>query len=376
LRVTRIEPEPKKKPTAVAFRAAEFLAFNQQLAQLTSRGLPIERSLRLMAGEIRSRRQARAIRQIADDLEAGKPLSQAFGDHRGGFPPLYGRLLDAGVRTNNLSAMLLNLGRHVELLQRLRGAMWRAASYPLMVLTALLLVLGFIWIYIIPRLLSLAGPLILYKRGRWGFLTTNGPVTGTVLDTFLPIAWWISSSIMTLIGIVLLSVVFFSIVARLSFGRRLLERLVIPIPLVGPVVRWNLLARWCDALHLGVQAGLDLPAALALASDAVDSAALRSDTRRMIDAVSAGQSLDSLIESTRMLPPVVPASLQLGAEQNDLPATTAMLAKMYQEQSEVRLGVLPQVLSPLLLILTAVCIGLAIASALLPMVLVLRTLMR
>jgi type II secretory pathway component PulF len=356
---------------AVAFRAADFLAFNQQLAQLTSRGLPIERSLRLMAGEIRSRRQARAIRQIADDLEAGKPLSQAFGDHRGGFPPLYGRLLDAGVRTNNLSAMLLNLGRHVELLQRLRGAMWRAASYPLMVLTALLLVLGFIWIYIIPRLMSLAGP----QFDRY-LLVQNSPGTSTILDTFLPLAWWVSASIMMLIGIVLLSVVFFSMLGRLSFGRRLLERLVIPIPLVGPVVRWNLLARWCDALHLGVQAGLDLPAALALASEAVDSGALRSDTRRMIDAVAAGQSLDSLIESTRMLPPVVPASLQLGAEQNDLPATTAMLAKMYQEQSEVRLGVLPQVLSPLLLILTAVCIGLAIASALLPMVLVLRTLMR
>jgi type II secretory pathway component PulF len=72
-------------------------------------------------------------------------------------------------------------------------------------------------------------------------------------------------------------------------------------------------------------------------------------------------------KETRALPMVVPTALQLGAEQHDLPATAGMLAKMYQEQAELRLLVFPQVLSPILMILTAFCIILALVALVLPL---------
>jgi type II secretory pathway component PulF len=140
--------------------------------------------------------------------------------------------------------------------------------------------------------------------------------------------------------------------------------------LVGPILRWNLLARWCDALRLGVEAGLDLPAALSLAHSAIDSPRLQADGKILMDSVAAGKPIDS--QATQFLPPLVPAALQLGIEQNDLAATTAMLAKMYQEQAEIRLSVLPQVLAPLLLFFTAMSVGLAVLVVILPLAAMLR----
>lgn len=364
LRVTGIEPSEKKTARAT-LRGADFLAFNQQLAQLAGAGLPVERSLRLLAREMHGR-PARAVDEIAEELEKGTPLDAAFERHAKLFPPLYGMLIRAGIQSNNLPGMLLNLGRHVEMIQRLRAALWRAATYPLSVLAALLAVMTFVWIYVIPRF----APLLIVPKMQ--YYSWQHPPEVTTYDWVIPIASGISLALIISIGLFLLTVLFFVVLARTPMGRRLVERLVFPLPLIGPILRCNLLARWCDALRLGVAAGLDLPAALALAAGAIESRGLKADSQILIDAVAAGKPMDA--RPTRLLPPLAPATLQLGAEQNDLPATTAMLAKMYQEQAEIRLSVLPQVLSPMLLMLTAGCVGLAILAVVLPLVGVLRSL--
>jgi type II secretory pathway component PulF len=366
LRITGIAPA--QPPTARAtLRGADFLAFNQQLAQLTAGGLPIERSLRLLALEMRGR-PARAVNEIAAELEKGTPLEAAFAGHAALFPPLYGLLIKAGIESNNLPAMLLNLGRHVEMIQRLRAAIWRAATYPLSVLAALLIVMTFVWTYLIPQFKPLTTvPEVPYYYYR-ATLTTSPPS----LDWVIPVTSTLSFALISFVACILLAVLLLLILARLPAGRRLVEPLVLPLPLIGPILRWNLLARWCDALRLGVEAGLDLPAALSLAGNAIDSPRLRADSKLLMDSVAGGQPMD--LRPTRLLPPLVPAALQLGAEQNDLPAATAMLARMYQEQAEIRLSVLPQVLSPLLLMLTATCVALAVVAVVLPLFAVLRLL--
>jgi type II secretory pathway component PulF len=311
-----------------------------------------------MASEMR-KPQARAVEQIAAELEKGTPIGEAFASHKNMFPPLYGMLLDAGVRTNNLPGMLLNIGRHVETIQRLRAALWRAASYPLMVLIALALLLSFFWFYLMPEFVTLTTMPPDWNLGP----QPNAWVAVAVND--------LSGAMLVLVWIVLILVLGTMLVSRSAWGRRTLQPLVNSVPLIGPILRWNLLARWCDALYLGIEAGLDLPAALVLAGGSIDSRSLNEASRRMSEAVSAGRDMDGETLPRLMLP-LIPAALQLAARQNDLPAAAANLAAMYRDQAEVRLSVLPQILSPILLMFIAVGVGLAIASMLLPLVMWLR----
>ncbi len=78
-------------------------------------------------------------------------MAEAFGRHASRFPPLYGKLVDAGVQAGNLPAMLFNLGHHLELVGRLRQTLWRALAYPAVVLGAILVVLLFITQQILPQ---------------------------------------------------------------------------------------------------------------------------------------------------------------------------------------------------------------------------------
>src|SRR5262249_32173436 len=137
--------------------ADDFILFNQQLAHLTQAGLPVERGLRLIAADMQSGRLASAASAVASDLERGVPLRDAFDRHPNQFPSLYARLIDAGVQTGNLPGMLFSLGRHLELVNRVRFAIWSVFAYPLIALVALSLIILFVATRILPQMDGMYG---------------------------------------------------------------------------------------------------------------------------------------------------------------------------------------------------------------------------
>src|SRR5439155_7333432 len=150
LRVLHIEPV-KPLPRVRPLRAEDFASFNLQLAHLTAAGLPVEHGLRLIAQDMRRGRLKETINQLAGEMERGTPFDQAFEKFNDRFPPLYSRLVAAGIKSGDLPGVLLNLGRHIDLVARLRAAMWRAASYPMMILGGLAVVMIFLGIVVIPQ---------------------------------------------------------------------------------------------------------------------------------------------------------------------------------------------------------------------------------
>jgi type IV pilus assembly protein PilC len=174
-----------------------------------------------------------------------------------------------------------------------------------------------------------------------------------------------------LLGIALLVVliaILWQVAKATGHDRAVVDLFVVPMPLIGPVIRRNMIARWCDATRLGVEAGLDLPRAIELAGDAVASPRLKRDSDEVIGAINSGKTPDAVIGSTRLLPATVTAAMTLGQQNNDLPRTLATLSEMYQQQAETRLNLVPGVLTPLLIVLMAVLIGMVILGLFLPFI--------
>jgi type IV pilus assembly protein PilC len=348
-----LEVSPARRPVKLrALRGDEFIAFNQQLARLTQAGLPVEQGLRLIAKDVRSGRLASTINALAGELESGVPLPEAFEKHRHQFPPLYGRLIDAGVRANNLPAMLLNLGRHAQLIQRMRAMMWEALSYPAMVLAATTLLISFLGLFVLPRFE------LIFKD----FGTRLPMITQVVLNIAnnMPI-------ILATIGAAVLLVVLATMIIRFSgLAPAAHDAILLHVPLLGPVLERNLVARWCDAMATAVSSGLDLPAAIALSGDAVRSPKLKRDGDALIRRMEAAQSLDGA--ELRILPATIPAVLELSAAGKDLPGALETLGLMYQQQAELRLVAIPAILTPLLFILIGLVIGLVTLAMFAPII--------
>jgi type II secretory pathway component PulF len=126
----------------------------------------------------------------------------------------------------------------------------------------------------------------------------------------------------------------------------------------------GLLARWIDALRLGIDAGLDLPRAVALAGDATGSPRLADEGRQMADALVSGRPA----AGGGLLPQTIPAAIELAGRAGDLQSTLATLTRMYQQQAEHRIRLVPVIVAPVALFLIAATVMTTIAALAAPLV--------
>jgi len=349
-------------PLTRPLRGDDFLTFNQQLAHLTSAGLPMEQGLRLIAQDLRRGKVAATVRQIADDLEKGESLGDAFGRHAASFPPAYGRLIDAGIRSNNLSGMLLSLGQHLQTVARLRAALWRALSYPVMVFVALCFVVAFIGIYVLPK----------FENIFRDFGTKLPMVTQILLDASRGIG------VAAIVAGVLLvaAIVTWLILRRTGRDAALRDAAGLYLPLIGPTLRRSIVSRWCDAVRLGVVGGMDLPRAMRTGADAVGSPRLAREVEQLVSALEGGRPLagdaqDQDVRRFKLIPATVPAAMDLTSRQGGpgvLADVLLTLAQMYQQQARAKVALIPAVLTPLLLAMLTLIIGFVIVGMFAPLV--------
>lgn len=352
-----LELSSTQSPVAIPkpVRGNDLIVFNQHLAQLTQAGLPVEQSLRLIARDMSRGRLAASIEAVAEELDRGTPLAQAFEAHRGQFPSLYGKLVDAGVRASNLPGMLVNLGRHYELIHRLRATLWQTLTYPVIVFMFLMLFAAFASILVLPE----------FERMYRDFGTRLPALTQGILTL-----GHMTPVVLVMIGVLAIGSLVFWFLARLMlFDQWVVENWIVPLPLIGKLLKRNAISRWCDALSMGIDAGLPLPEAAELAGEAVGWASLRRDGREFAQSLTQGVPMQPGVDRRRwMLPVSVRTAITLAHERQNLPGTLRSLAGMYQQLAEMQLSALQAILAPVLMAVIGVIIFFTIAGLLLPMV--------
>jgi type IV pilus assembly protein PilC len=112
---------------------------------------------------------------------------------------------------------------------------------------------------------------------------------------------------------------------------------------------------------------MDLPAAISMADDAIGSEKLKSDGNAIVSAVSAGRPITEA-KPGKILPPMVIAAIDLSAKSNDLPRGLATLSYLYEQQAELRLGLVEVVLTPVMIILIGLMIGALLAAVFAPII--------
>ena len=349
-------PTPK---TAVG--RSEFLLFNQQLASITKAGIPLERGLRELAKDVSTRPMRRLIEDIAGELEAGVSIEEAFEKRQKNFPPLYGRILKAGVETGRLSEMLTSLNRHLELASQTRRIIFEAVSYPLVVLALASVIISGLFLFVIPQFKAILGEMI---EGRLN------PVTTLVLSMTGNVGpFWITVACLVACGFLLAG-----LLSTSAPGRRAKESVFLKVPLLGRVYHSSILSRMAEAMALMVGAGCDMPACLRLAAGSTGSERLISESEMLAGQIERGVNILEAGQFCRMIPRLFLFSIQLGAQRNELQDNLYSLADMYAEQARSGQLRLQTILLPLMLICVGGIIMITILGIFLPMVQVVTSL--
>jgi len=351
---------PEKPRTAIGRN--EFVLFNQQLASITKAGIPLERGLRELARDVHSKSMRRLVDAIAGDLESGVSIEQAFENRQKHFPPLYGRILKAGVETGRLSEMLTSLNRHLEMANQTRRIIFEAISYPAVILTLAAVILTGVFTFIIPQFESVLTEM------------TEGKSLPGLTRAVLSLANNVGPFWLT-VGIIIAAIlVLYGALSTSVAGRRFKESVLLSLPVIGKVYHSSVLSRMAEAMAIMVASGSDMPLCLRLSSGATGSEKLILESETLASQVEQGANILEAGQFCRMIPRLFLYSVQLGTQRNELQDNLYSLGQMYAEQARCGQARLQAVLLPLMIIGVGGFIAMTILAMFLPMIQIITTL--
>ena len=360
LNVSSLE-KAKAAPSKTPIGRNEFLLFNQQLASITKAGIPLERGLRELADDVSSRSMRKLIKDIADELEAGVSIEKAFEKRQRDFPPLYGRILKAGVETGRLSEMLTSLNRHLELAGQTRRIIFEAVTYPAVVLGMGAAIITLVFVLIIPQFKVILQEMI------GGGLPDLTRLFLALADNIIP--FWIGVAFLITAIVVVLG-----LLSASPGGRRFRESILYHIPVMGRVYMNTALGRFSEATAMMVAAGCDMPTCLRLGAGAAGSENLMADSEVLAGQIEQGQDILEAGRLCSTIPRLLLYSVQLGAQRNELQDNLFSLSQMYANQARYGQARLQSVLLPLMIVVVGSVIAMAVVAMILPMVQVLTNL--
>ena len=360
LAVNSIEKARPQKPKAAISRN-EFLLFNQQLATITKAGIPLERGLRELSNDIASKSMRKLIDAIANDLEAGVSIEEAFEKRQKHFPPLYGRILKAGVETGRLSEMLTSLNRHLETSNQTRRIVFEAMAYPAVVLALAAIIITGVFLTIIPQFKDVLSEMM--EGARMNAITT-------LFFNVSENVFYFWAGVAVFIGAIVGS---FVVLSSFPAGRRFKESLFLRVPVFGGLYHSSILGKMAEAMSILVAAGSRLPTVLKLGADATGSEKMVLESDIVAGQIEQGANILEAGQFCKVIPRLFLYSIQLGTQRNELQDNLYSLGQMYSEQARCYQTRLQTVLLPVMLILVGGFLFLTILAIFLPIIQVIST---
>src|SRR5207245_3727346 len=148
--------KPRAKKGIVLFERKKvkskiLMIFTRQLATLIDSGLPLLRSLNVLANQERDKVLKKTINKLADSVQGGNTFSDALALHPRIFNDLYVNMVKAGEVGGVLELVLNRLAEFQEKAAKIKNKVVAAMVYPIIVITMSMAIMGFILVFIVPK---------------------------------------------------------------------------------------------------------------------------------------------------------------------------------------------------------------------------------
>jgi type IV pilus assembly protein PilC len=251
--------------------------FTRQLSILQDAGLPILRSLRILENQSKPGRFKNCLMDVCDEIEAGATLSEAMSKAPKAFNRLYVNMIKAGEAGGALEIILQRLAEFQERSQSLKRKIKGAMIYPIVVISVAVAILTFIMIKIVPSFQKI-----------FDDFGTSLPVMTEVLIMISKAAvsyWFLIPGIP--IGLFL----FIKLLRKFKAGRVGWDMFILKMPIFGPLVEKNILARTTRTLGTLVSSGVPILEALNITRETSGNAQFEYLFGKVTESIREGESI-------------------------------------------------------------------------------------
>jgi type IV pilus assembly protein PilC len=332
--------------------------FARQLSTLQDAGLAILRSLRILEQQQKGGTLKRIIGYVADDIEGGASLSEAMSRYPRCFNRLFVNMIAAGEVGGVLDIILSRLADFMEKAQRLKSKVKGAMVYPLVVMSAALLIVLGLMIFIIPTfaevLLDMSG----------GEATLPG-LTQSLMDIS---DWLIHGGWMVMIISPFVFIAILKLIRRFRAGRYALDTINLKLPVAGTIIYKTSVARWTRTLGTLISAGVPILEALNITRETAGNEVYTSMLGKVHAAIRQGDTFANPLRQSKTVDALVVNMIDVGEETGDMDKMLEKVANNFDEEADVLVSSMMSLLEPIMILVLGVLVGTIVIAMFLPMV--------
>ncbi len=320
----------------------DLMHLSRQLAVFIKAGIPILESIQSLAEES-PKLLKKGLVDMAHLLEGGDTFAQAAAAHPEIFPNFYLEILRSAELTGNLDVVLEQLSDYLERAMEAKRKVVSAVTYPCIVLVLAVVTCVIMVLFVLPKFVvffeSLDAELPLPTRMLLGF------------------SKFMSSNALIIGGVLLVIVVTVAVGLRLEGGRNLRDKLLLRLPILGPVIKISILERFCRILSSMTTSGVSLPEALAVTSAATNNYVFRRGIATAREAMMRGEGLAGPLAATGLFPAAARQMLRVGEDTGTLDDQLETAANYFDRELDYKIKQVTNMLEPAVILFTGLVVG-------------------
>ncbi|MEE8449946.1 MAG: type II secretion system F family protein [Thermodesulfobacteriota bacterium] len=349
--------KPKKKGITIPFLTGwvtikETAIFTRQFATMIEAGLPLVQCLEALGRQQEKRAFQNVLKDVQETVEGGATLSDSMRRHKNVFDDLYVNMVTAGEMAGILDNVLERLATHMEKTIKLRNQVKSAMYYPVTIVAVAVGVVAVLLLKVIPVFAKLFSDFGAKLPAPTLFVIA---ISDLMQNYFLYIV----------AGAIALALLLWQL-SKTKRGRYLLDKLLLSLPIFGPIVRKIAIARFSRTLGTMVQSGVAILDALEICARTSGNLIIEQALLKARTSISQGKTIAEPLEDSGVFPPMVVQMVSVGEATGNLDSMLSKIADFYEDEVDTSVKALTSLLEPVIMIVLGVIIGGLVIAMYLP----------
>ena len=324
-----------------------------QMALMMKSGISLSMSMEVMIDTEKDAKLKQMLEEISSLLYSGVTLSEAMAQFAA-FPEVVINLVQAGEANGRLDMSFqqatLILQKEIALTGKIKGAM----MYPLFLIILTIALVIILTVFVLP---AFAG--IFSDFGAELPALTKGVMA---FSNFLINYWpWI----ILVVAVIVVPIVYLNKTSR-TF-RYNLHKFELKIPLIGPVLKTNAVARWCRMMSTLTDAGVTILRSLELSRDVIGNLYVKEQLSGVIEDVKIGIAINAALSKNSLFDPILVSMVRVGEESGMLTDSLLKMADLFEEQADESVKKMTDMMTPVMTIVIGIVVGTVVLSVVIPM---------
>ncbi len=333
--------------------AKELAIFVRQFSVMIDAGLPLVQCLEILGTQQENKTFAKILQQTRIDVEGGASLADAMRKHPKAFDDLFVNMIAAGEAGGILDTILKRLATYIEKAVKLKGQVKGAMVYPVAVIGIAGIVIAVILWKVIPTFAAM-----------FEGLGAQLPLPTRIV---IGLSNWFIRILPFLVVFVIAFVFLFKKYYATHSGRRVVDRMVLKLPILGILMQKIAVARFCRTLATLMASGVPILDGLEITARTAGNAIIEDAIMAVRKGVESGLTVAQPLKESGVFPPMVVQMIGVGEQTGALDAMLSKIADFYEEEVDQAVANLLTLMEPVMILFLGVTVGGIVISMYLPL---------